>query len=382
MKKVIYLVALLIGFWSCKEGDDGSMVLQPVKITALDGLPSDSVVFIGTPIKMVAKIENPLSATYEWSYSGKVISREARVEFTPITQGRQQIVLLVNNAISEQKMSADFYVFRPHGEKSSKWISRIIEYRPAPGQFVNTDLGNLSAAQGLIGKRGVVSLGGYGGYIVWQFDHTVVNKAGTDFVVHGNAFEGNSEPGIVMVAYDKNGNGLPDEQEWFELRGSEWDKSTKGYSITYTKPEQTTSAQDVPWSDSKGGKGVVSAIGFHKQCYYPLFLDGESLSLTFTGNVVPKNATANANGIWTLATLKGGYVDNYSEDYAKSVAGDEQTLRSNKFDIDMAVDKDGKKVVLPGVDFIKVYNCINGQAGWLGEISTEVCGAISLSTAQ
>ena len=30
------------------------------------------------------------------------------------------------------------------------------------------------------------------------------------------------------------------------------------------------------------------------------------------------------------------------------------------------------------VDFIKVYNAINQQCGWIGETSTEVCGAIDI----
>ena len=33
---------------------------------------------------------------------------------------------------------------------------------------------------------------------------------------------------------------------------------------------------------------------------------------------------------------------------------------------------------LPGVNFVKVYNAMNQYAGWIGETSTEVCGAEDL----
>ena len=60
-------------------------------------------------------------------------------------------------------------------------------------------------------RGGLVSLGGYGGYITFHFDHPVVNVSGeADFLIRGNAFEGNSEPGIVMVSEDVNGNGRKD----------------------------------------------------------------------------------------------------------------------------------------------------------------------------
>ena len=64
-------------------------------------------------------------------------------------------------------------------------------------------------------------MGGFGGYIIFKFDHTVVNQNGYDFVIRGNAFDGSSEPGAVMVAFDRNGNGVPDDDEWYELKGSE-----------------------------------------------------------------------------------------------------------------------------------------------------------------
>ena len=47
-------------------------------------------------------------------------------------------------------------------------------------------------------------------------------------------------------------------------------------------------------------------------------------------------------------------------------------------DIDWAIDSNGKKVQLPAIDFVKVYNGLSQEAGWLGETSTEIMGAKDL----
>src|SRR5574344_1736528 len=120
----------------------------------------------------------------------------------------------------------------------SPYISKIYDYLPAPGQFVNV-LPQASAsdtkesmlakvAEQLCGEQspGMITLGAYGGYVVFGFDHTIAHVPGSyDFKVYGNAFTNSAEPGIVMVSYDANANGLPDD-EWFELAGSEYGKSS------------------------------------------------------------------------------------------------------------------------------------------------------------
>ena len=58
--------------------------------------------------------------------------------------------------------------------QQSKFISHVLEYKPAPGQFINTSVGCPTSAQSLIGGvSGLVSLGGFGGYLVVGFDHTI-----------------------------------------------------------------------------------------------------------------------------------------------------------------------------------------------------------------
>ncbi|MCD7964126.1 MAG: hypothetical protein LUF90_11440 [Rikenellaceae bacterium] len=262
---------------------------------------------------------------------------------------------------------------------SSKWISEIIEYRPAPGQFINTASGTMTAANSIVGGEGLVSLGGFGGYIIFRFDHSVQNIEGYDFAIKGNAFDGSSEPGIVMVSFDTNGNGLPDD-EWYEIAGENHANAEKDYTIIYKKPSQTDESEDIFWESTDGTNGYIyteNLESFHSQSFWPLFLSGENLifSGTCLGNLVEERE----NGDYYLAAAGKGYADNFSEEYTYVVNGDEDTYLSNKFDISDAVDALGRKANLKAIDFIKVYTGVNQQAGHLGELSTEIRGAISFT---
>ena len=114
-------------------------------------------------------------------------------------------------------------------QEHSKYLHAVDEYQPAPGQFVNElpeyELGDDAAAMAAkctesLTTGGMVSLGGFGGYITFHFDHSISNVPGKrDFYISGNGYNGNSEPGIVMVMRDNNANGLPDDT-WYELAGS------------------------------------------------------------------------------------------------------------------------------------------------------------------
>ena len=260
-----------------------------------------------------------------------------------------------------------------------KYIQAVDEYVPAPGQFVNTlpeatadDTPTTMAqkcTERLAGGAGqLVTLGAFGGYIIFHFDHPVKNVQGErDFAVWGNAYTGNSEPGIVMVSVDVNGNGLPDD-EWYELSGSadvdSVGKVVYDYQVTYTKAP----LQDVPWQDNKGKSGVVARNDFHQQEYFPLWLGNE---LTLKGTLLPPNGRdegTNGSPHYVLQALRYGYADNYPNSNREGCS----------FDISWAVDYQRQPVSLTHVDFIRVYNAQLQQCGWLGETSTEITGAEDL----
>ncbi|MNF03871.1 hypothetical protein D3C80_2032740 [compost metagenome] len=51
----------------------------------------------------------------------------------------------------------------------------------------------------------------------------------------------------------------------------------------------------------------------------------------------------------------------------------------DRLDIANAIDKDGKKVVLKGIDFVKVQTGIMADLTIFGELSTEVGGIADIS---
>ena len=216
----------------------------------------------------------------------------------------------------------------------SPYLARVYEYMPAPGQFTNampaattddTPETMAAKAEAALANNagGMVCLGAWGGYIVFGFDHPVTNSLNDyDFRITGNASYasyakdtsrkgGAAEPGIVMVSYDANGNGLPDDP-WYELAGSEYNSpaTVHRYAVTYTRPDGLA---DIPWTDNRGGSGVVPRNSFHQQDYFPLWAPDE---LTFTGSLLAPNAVDDA----VIAAMNEGLakvVDNAGlKDYA------------------------------------------------------------------
>ena len=266
----------------------------------------------------------------------------------------------------------------------SKYILAVDEFMPAPGQFINTmpEYEEGDTPETMVQKctqylaanqRSLVSLGGFGGYITFHFDHSIANVEGQrDFFIMGNAMQsmahpslpgGGSEPGIVMVSKDVNLNGLPDDP-WYELSGSADEDSTNvvyNYEITYTRSPM----QPVPWTDNLGRSGVVERNTYHKQEYYPEWLPS---TLTFRGTLLPSNAIMFSKSDWFQYFLRDGYVDNKPN----------ADFEANCFDIGRAVDAERKPVKLDFIDFVRVYSAMNQMCGWLGETSTEVQGAEDL----
>ena len=264
--------------------------------------------------------------------------------------------------------------------QQSKYIQAVDEYVPAPGQFTNTmpkadesDTPETMAAKCTEylanNARNLVTLGAYGGYVTFHFDHPIANVAGQmDLLIEGNALVGGSEPGIVMVSQDTNGNGLPDDR-WYELAGSadvdSVGKVVYGYEITYTR---NGDLKDVAWTDSEEGSGVVPRNTFHSQEYFPLWLGQE---LSFKGTLLPANGVNRKpkGNDWLLSALRYGYVDNVPNSDTEGCS----------FNLEWAVEPVSRQAVsLTHADFIRVYTALNQVCGWLGETSTEIMGAEDL----
>lgn len=341
---------------------------------------------------------------YRWTVNGEVVSETDSYIFIAAEEGVYDLTFDIIDP--DTPYHFDFKVTVMHEDvEYSPYITRVYEYCPAPGQFVNEmpkyEEGDTyadilqKAEESISGTNDVlVSLGGYGGYITFGFDHSVMNVPGEkDFRIWGNAFYeltnpdsrgGSAEPGIVMVSYDENCNGLPDDP-WYELAGSEYYKpSTRhAYGITYHRPDPARPVESdetgflddvyyIAWDDTDGTHGYLAKNIYHDQDYFPKWVTGDELS--FTGTLLPQNAIdeSGEGRYYVLYSYDWGYVDNHPNDYADL----------NSFDISWAVDSQGNPVHLPAIDFVRVYTGVNQYCGWLGETSTELCRARDLHIAE
>lgn len=275
----------------------------------------------------------------------------------------------------------------------AQYISEIIEYIPAPGQFTNTEnTGSPGGAEKLVGGlNGLVSLGAYGGYIIFRFEKAVENDVnnpfGVDFSIFGNAYSNWSEPGAVYVMQDENENGLADDT-WYLLAGSDYyfSSSKTDYSITYENPK--AAQVDIPWTDNSGNSGVIPTNTFHKQEWYPTethFPTVDRNSYTLGGFYLSELVDKANPGFVKLPQRAFGYADNNAKGTAPDTRPDNPytTAKENSggdaFDISWAVDANGNYVELDSIHFVKVQNAVNDDGGWAGEVSTEIRGAVDVA---
>ena len=249
---------------------------------------------------------------------------------------------------------------------------------PAPGHQVNgyiitgeaypKDCTHEQACDSVLAhfsRKWSVSLGGQGGYLIAGFDHSVPSGgAAYDLCIKGNPFSYQSEPGIIWVSQDDNGDGLPNDQ-WFELAGSEYgsDNHTTEYAITYFKPEKAKSA--VGWRDSNNDTGYIPYLSYWNPSpyYWQPWVRGSEY--TYFGSRLRDRSTYQ-NGISDIPPYDWGYADNLG-DFIDGPAG-----KMGYYKISNARTWDGQPADLEYIDFIKIQTAQTGSTPNLGEISTEV----------
>ncbi|MEG2728317.1 MAG: PKD-like domain-containing protein [Mucinivorans sp.] len=417
-KKILKLtilvnVALLFfcgGVASCSKTEkEYKLQKEDIKVEA----PADGwTAKVGQALKIEVRSLSDQGLSYQWLAEGKVIAQTKNLDYTFDQIGKYNVQLNVRQA--QVTFDYNFVVqvvggqVDPPDPSASAYITKVLDFMPAVGQYTNVlplyEAGDTQATMKAkvlrsIGNnnKGMISLGGFGGYVVVGFDHTILNVAGQrDFRVAGNAFDsginpdpnapqgGSCEAGVIQVAYDVNKNGLPDDNEWYEIAGSAHQDPTKelwyakalaakndvntyfNYEITYYRPKQEPTTQNdkltyIRWDDNQKHSGYKVKNPFYAQSYFPQWIAGDKI--TFKGTCLPQNGIdeSGEGNYFVLYKFSYGYADNEIN------SKDESAI-----DIDWAVNDKGQKVHLPGVDFIKIYTGVNQEDGWLGECSTEI----------
>ena len=419
----------------CRASNVDGEATKEIPVEVVDELPyevffptqsvfrtsTDRYAYIGTPIFLEPQLEYFDNPQFEWSVDGETVpdAAERMFRYTPTEAGEHIVRVTVREAKqraerltrnitrAETVLSAEVKVtcfdaaqedrYRPATGGNSPLWNKVYEYTPAPGQFVGemktggfdgtetTQEAAVAYAERRLKEKIWVSLGAFGGYIVVGFDHSIPKRATAegeyDFTIQGNAFDGSSEPGIVWVMQDINGNGEPDD-EWYELRGSDTGKegTIQNYAVTYYRPAGRQ--MDVQWTDSEGKSGCIDyLITYHQQdYYYPAWVREDTYTLYGT-RLAPNNVQDPETGYWENKTYDWGYADNFSP--KDNLGGDvvDGSGQTNGFRISNAMHRDGTPADLQYVDFIKVQTGVQVKSGWLGEVSTEVFSFTDLSIA-
>ncbi len=274
----------------------------------------------------------------------------------------------------------------------------VVSYLPL-GQFANNSawgvLGSKFAGKTSLDSTGV-SLGAFGGFIEFYFENGITNDEkspyGVDFVVYGNAFNGNPEAGAVQVSEDGS--------KWYELAGSNYydgnfnyNESASGFSKVYsgtlrnTNVVYTNGASRV--SASLGGRTAKEVC---PTAWFPLTSNysiggahtDENVTMTFNSNTLTFTGITAIADSDTTADYAFGYADvtpNGSPNTYGDAVNPYTPYTSDKtggdgFDLEWAVDiATGLPVNVSGKTFhyVRVYSAVL-DFGRFGETSTEICG--------
>lgn len=283
--------------------------------------------------------------------------------------------------------------------------SRVVSYLPL-GQFA-TGSGWGDATGKFTGGYAPtgVSLGALGGYIEFEFAKGITNNSnnpyGVDFVVYGNAFNGNPEAGAVQVSEDG--------KTWYELAGSMYydgnfnyveTKVANKFSAAYTgtlnnatvEYEKGASFLTVGLKETNGTTYLVpSGTTFGPLGWFPATNKypqggahdntGANVTVSYTAKNLAFSGITAIQDYNTTATYAFGYAD-VTPNGSPATYGDAvnpyitEKTGGDGFDLEWAVDPETKMPIdVNGKTFryVRVYSAVldNGQ---FGETSTEVCG--------
>lgn len=259
-----------------------------------------------------------------------------------------------------------------------------------------------------------VSLGSLGGYIEFDFDDPTTtaiegltndsrNPYGVDFVVYGNAFNGNPEAGAVQVS--ETGD------VWYELAGSRYyddnfnyvgtstaNKFSNAYTGTLRNADVSYKLQGpllrTTLKDSLGNSKFSEVVFSTAKAWWPLTSEGYPMAGAPHTNEDVTVSHSNTNilfgGVTAIqdsndtAFYAFGYADvtpngspaNYGDAVNPYTAYTSSKVGGDGFDLEWAVDiNTGEPIDVSGKTFryVRIYSAVLDN-GTFGETSTEVCG--------
>ena len=285
-----------------------------------------------------------------------------------------------------------------------------IAYLPGITQYANrgdwgsisTDGNNLlTPATKVKGYKGFAangfSLGSLGGYVQYDFSTNPIqdlpsNPYGVDFVVYGNAFNGNPEAAAVQVyAQEVRADGTLGEYKWYELAGSMYysGSAVRNATVSYTlasngaitaKVNDTVHSQNpfvtnAAWFPTKSGMSHEATSGINNALTNTYITEYTANTLKFAGITSIPDSDSNADyafgyaDVTPVPSVKDGTpVNPYTPYTSDKVGGD-------GFDLAWAVELGSMKPVkINNAKYVRIYSAVLYNTGIFGETSPEITG--------
>lgn len=344
---------------------------------------------------------NTVTGTSGTGYFSTVIYAKAAGSIQVATAG-STTATTINFSAPNDPSSAHDAQLHPDG---------AIAYIPGLTQYANRgDWGSISTggnnlltpATKVKGYKGFAangfSLGSLGGYVQYDFSSNPIqnldtNPYGVDFVVYGNAFNGNPEAAAVQVyAQEVLSDGTLGDYKWYELAGSMYysdsavRNTTVSYSLTasgdnagvYAAIGNAASTKFSPataWFPTKGGMSHEATSGINNTLTNSYITEYTDTTLKFTGVTSIPDSDSNADyafgyaDVTPVPSVKDGTPVNPYTPYTSDKDG------GDGFDLAWAVELGSMKPVkINNAKYVRIYSAVLYNTGIFGETSPEITG--------
>lgn len=342
---------------------------------------------------------NTVTGTSGTGYFSTVIYAKAAGSIQVTTAG-STTATTINFSAPNDPSSAHDAQLHPDG---------AIAYIPGLTQYANRgDWGSISTggnnlltpATKVKGYKGFAangfSLGSLGGYVQYDFSSNPIqnldtNPYGVDFVVYGNAFNGNPEAAAVQVYAQKVlSDGTLGDYKWYELAGSMYysDSAVRNATVYYTKDDAglhaavngVTHSQDpfttaAAWFPTKGGMSHEATSGINNTLTNSYITEYTDTTLKFTGVTSIPDSDSNADyafgyaDVTPVPSVKDGTPVNPYTPYTSDKDG------GDGFDLAWAVELGSMKPVkIDNAKYVRIYSAVLYNTGIFGETSPEITG--------
>ena len=342
---------------------------------------------------------NTVTGTSGTGYFSTVIYAKAAGSIQVATAG-STTATTINFSAPNDPSSAHDAQLHPDG---------AIAYLPGITQYANRgDWGSISTggdnlltpATKVKGYKGFAangfSLGSLGGYVQYDFSSNPIqnldtNPYGVDFVVYGNAFNGNPEAAAVQVyAQEVLSDGTLGDYKWYELAGSMYysDSAVRNATVYYTKDNAglhaavngVTHSQDpfttaATWFPTKSDMNHEATSGINNTLTNTYITEYTANTLKFAGITSIPDSDSNADyafgyaDVTPVPSVKDGTPVNPYTPYTSDKDG------GDGFDLAWAVELGSMKPVkINNAKYVRIYSAVLYNTGIFGETSPEITG--------